>query len=138
MPTTSLASQMRSNTSAFGNSVGMNSLNASKYIFGEEQDADAKEEDRFPTPDIKTYLQLTDPDDRFPTLIRQDEHSGLVSKKNKENPPFPNRERIANTLFSFLPTPQHSILQTPKLQALSLGIPILAIGPPTRVCLRTR
>lgn len=85
MPTTSLASQMRSNTSAFSNSLGMNTLNTSKYIFGEEHDADAKEEDRFPTPDIKTYLQLTDPDDRFPTLIRQDEHSGLVSKDSNPN-----------------------------------------------------
>jgi hypothetical protein len=85
MPTTSLASQMRSNPSAFSNAVGMNSLNASRYIFGEEHDDDTKEEDRFPTPDIKPYLQLTDPDDRFPTLIRQDDHSGLVSNK----PPIP-------------------------------------------------
>lgn len=93
MPTTSLASQMRSNPSAFSNSVGMNPLNASKYIFGEHDDDDNKE-DRFPTPDIKTYLQLTDPDDKFPTLIRQDDQSGLVSKKV----PFIIRRKLTNTL----------------------------------------
>ena len=79
MPTTSLASQIRSNTSGFSNPVGLSSFNASKFHFGEEHEDEAKDEDRFPTPDIKTYLQLTDPDDKFPTLIRQDDHSGLVS-----------------------------------------------------------
>ena len=79
MPTTSLSSQLRSNASGFNNSSGLEPFSAAKYLFPSEEDREIlKDEDRIPTPDIKSYLKLTEPDDKFPTLSRRNE-SGLVS-----------------------------------------------------------
>ncbi|PYH99964.1 hypothetical protein BO71DRAFT_312972 [Aspergillus ellipticus CBS 707.79] len=79
MPSAGLGSQARPNTSGFNGSSGLESFNASKYLFHNEEDrATLKDEDRIPTPDIKSYLKLTDPDDKFPTLSRRDD-SGLLS-----------------------------------------------------------
>lgn len=64
--------------SAFSRS-GLDSFDAAKYLFPNEEDqATVKDEDRIPTPDISSYLKMTDPDDKFPTLSRRDD-SGLVS-----------------------------------------------------------
>ncbi|GAB1211576.1 hypothetical protein ATERTT37_000699 [Aspergillus terreus] len=80
MPSAGLGSQLRPNISGFtNNSSGLDSFNAAKYLFHNEDDrATLKDEDRIPTPDIKSYLKLTDPDDKFPTLSRRDD-SGLLS-----------------------------------------------------------
>ena len=37
-----------------------------------------KDEDRLSTPDIKGYIKMTEPDDKFPTLSRRD-GSNIVS-----------------------------------------------------------
>ncbi|KAF5866130.1 hypothetical protein ETB97_000664 [Aspergillus alliaceus] len=79
MPSAGFGSQLRPNISGFNNTSGLESFNAPKYLFRNEDDrATLKEEDRIPTPDIKSYLKLTDPDDKFPTLSRRDD-SGLLS-----------------------------------------------------------
>ncbi|RAL02399.1 putative RNA-binding protein [Aspergillus ibericus CBS 121593] len=79
MPSTGLGSQIRPNLSGFNSSSGLETFNASRYLFHNEDDrATVKDEDRIPTPDIKSYLKLTDPDDKFPTLSRGD-GTGLLS-----------------------------------------------------------
>ena len=84
MPASVLGSQFHSPTSSgmgFNNTVGLKSFTSAKYLLGEEEDdkmKEPKDEDRIPTPDVKSYLQLTDPDDKFPTLVRHDDNSGLV------------------------------------------------------------
>ncbi|KAB8212453.1 hypothetical protein BDV34DRAFT_208221 [Aspergillus parasiticus] len=79
MPSAGFGSQLRPNISGFNNTSGLESFNTAKYLFHNEDDrATLKEEDRIPTPDIKSYLKLTDPDDKFPTLSRRDD-SGLLS-----------------------------------------------------------
>ncbi|KAH8431887.1 putative RNA-binding protein [Aspergillus melleus] len=78
MPSAGLGSQIRPNTSSFSNNSGLESFNAAKFLFNDDDRATLKEEDRIPTPDIKSYLKLTDPDDKFPTLSRRDD-SGLLS-----------------------------------------------------------
>lgn len=78
MPASGLGSQIRPNISAFSNNTGLESFSAAKYLLQNEDDrATVTEDDRIPTPDIKSYLKLTDPDDKFPTLSRRDD-SGLV------------------------------------------------------------
>lgn len=75
MPAANLSSHFRS--PGFNNSSGQ--FSAAKYLFPSEEDRETlKDEDRIPTPDIKSYLKLTETDDKFPTLSRRDE-SGLVS-----------------------------------------------------------
>ncbi|KKK24846.1 RNA-binding protein [Aspergillus ochraceoroseus] len=79
MPATGLGSQIRPNISGFNNSSGLESFNAAKYLLHHDDDRSTlKDEDRIPTPDIKSYLKLTEPDDKFPTLSRR-EDSGLLS-----------------------------------------------------------
>ncbi|OXV06407.1 hypothetical protein Egran_05825 [Elaphomyces granulatus] len=79
MPTTSLASQIRSTVSAFNNPT-LDSFSATKYLFSSEDGrATPKDEDRLPTPDIKSYLKMTDPDDKFTTVTNRDDHPGLLS-----------------------------------------------------------
>jgi hypothetical protein len=79
MPTTTLAAQIRSPTAGFSTST-LDSFSATKYLFqGEEEREPPKDEDRLPTPDIKSYLRMTDPDDKFPVLSRRDTNSALVS-----------------------------------------------------------
>ncbi|OAX77995.1 hypothetical protein ACJ72_07700, partial [Emergomyces africanus] len=64
----------------FTRSIGLNPFHPAKFAFGDdEEDRGIKDDDRIPTPDVKSYLKLTDPDDKFPTLIRRDDNSGLLS-----------------------------------------------------------
>lgn len=83
-------SQFRSNVPGFNNNNNHNnnnnnsnleSFSAAKYLFPSEEE----NEDRVPTPDVKSYLKLTEPDDKFPTLSRRNE-SGLVSPLEDKRP----------------------------------------------------
>lgn len=84
MPTSSMQSQLRSSVPGFNtnnssnpnNNSTLESFSAAKYLFPSEDEND----DRVPTPDVKSYLKLTEPDDKFPTLFRRNE-SGLVSSQ---------------------------------------------------------
>ncbi|EEH02919.1 pumilio RNA binding protein [Histoplasma capsulatum G186AR] len=87
MPTSSFGSQTNFTTTAatangFTRPIGLNPFYPAKFAFGDDDDEDRrglKDQDRIPTPDVKSYLKLTDPDDKFPTLIRRDDNSGLLS-----------------------------------------------------------
>ncbi|PGH23173.1 hypothetical protein AJ80_02810 [Polytolypa hystricis UAMH7299] len=84
MPTTGFGPQFPSTTAATTNGFNGNSSNTlkafrnTKYLFDNDEKS-IKDEDRIPTPDIKSYLRLTDPDDKFPTLSRREDNSGLLS-----------------------------------------------------------
>lgn len=62
----------------FGSKPGVDSFAAAKYLFHDDDKAPLKDEDRLSTPDIKSYIKLTEPDDKFPTLSRRD-GSNIVS-----------------------------------------------------------
>ncbi|KAL3485389.1 armadillo-type protein [Aspergillus germanicus] len=82
MPTTGLGSQIRPNISSFSNS-SLETFNTAKYLLHNDDDRSTlKEEDRIPTPDIKSYLKLTEPDDKFPTLSRRDGSSLLSANSD--------------------------------------------------------
>lgn len=79
MPATGVGSQIRPNISSFSNSSSLETFNAAKYLLHNDDDrSTVKDDDRIPTPDIKSYLKLTETDDKFPTLSRRD-GSSLVS-----------------------------------------------------------
>lgn len=91
MPTTSLASQLKSVSATYNNSTAMEPFNAARLLFGDEKSA-PKDEDRLPTPDIKSYLKMTDLDDKFPTLSH---NSGLVSFRHYlTSRPFANEQHL--------------------------------------------
>lgn len=109
MPTTSLASQLKSVAATYNNS-SMEPFNAARLLFGDEGKGGPKDEDRLPTPDIKSYLKMTDPDDKFPTLSHT---SGLVSCRFVHVRSL----QINLILFSFLQTRTLWILPTPAHQS---------------------
>ncbi|KAM5444716.1 hypothetical protein MferCBS31731_000171 [Microsporum ferrugineum] len=62
----------------FSNHMGFGSLFSSKNPLEAEEDK-SKHEDRVSTPDVKSYLRMTDPDDKFPTLVRRDDNPSVLS-----------------------------------------------------------
>lgn len=132
MPSTGLGSQVRPTLSGFNSSSGLESFNASKYLFHNEDDrATLKDEDRIPTPDFKSILKLTDTDDKFPTLSRRDD-SGLVSS-DKTGESYillmigPSCLRIRTPWTSPIHVPP-----TPRLGTLTVDTALL-----TRACHKT-
>ncbi|KAL4872731.1 hypothetical protein BDV12DRAFT_182759 [Aspergillus spectabilis] len=82
MPSTGMNSQLRSN-SGFNTSSALENFNTAKYLLHNDDDRSTlKDEDRIPTPDIKSYLKLTETDDKFPTLSRRDGSSLLSANSD--------------------------------------------------------
>ncbi|EFW22893.1 hypothetical protein D8B26_006450 [Coccidioides posadasii str. Silveira] len=67
-----------SSTSGFGPSLGFGAFYTGKHSVDEDDDK-PKEEERMSTPDVKSYLRMTDPDDKFPTLTRHDDDPTMLS-----------------------------------------------------------
>ena len=51
--------------------LSLDQTNTARFLFGEEENPSAS--------DVKSYLQMDATDDRFPILVRRDEHPGQVS-----------------------------------------------------------
>lgn len=79
MPVQGFASQLRNKYPGFGPTNAFGHINTTGFLFGDEEENHSASADHsgLASPDIKSYLQLTD--DKFPTLIRRDDNSGLVS-----------------------------------------------------------
>lgn len=63
------------------NGSRLDSFNVPKYLFPSDEDKPhnhLRELERLSTPDIKSYIKLTEPDDKFPTLSRRGD-SNMVS-----------------------------------------------------------
>lgn len=80
MPATGLASQLQGNVAGYASTVGLGHINTTSFLFGDDdhKPTSSSVQSGLTSPDIKSYLQLTDPDDKFPTLIRRDDNSGIV------------------------------------------------------------
>ncbi|KAL4741022.1 hypothetical protein BDV11DRAFT_203812 [Aspergillus similis] len=83
MPSTGFGFQVRPNLSGYNSSSASETFNTAKYLLHNDDDRPfMKDEDRIPTPDIKSYLKLTEPDDKFPTLSRRDGSSFLSANSD--------------------------------------------------------
>ncbi|WEW56356.1 hypothetical protein PRK78_001799 [Emydomyces testavorans] len=74
----SSAQSSASNTSSFGNPLGFGTYYSGNNSVNEGEDK-LKEEERMSTPDVKSYLRMTDPDDKFPTLTRRKDDPNVLS-----------------------------------------------------------
>jgi hypothetical protein len=54
-------------------------LNTKRIVEDEHHDK-TKDDERIATPDVHSYLKMTDPDDKFPTLTRRDDNPGVVCR----------------------------------------------------------
>jgi hypothetical protein len=73
LPSSNYNGQYRPNVSGYGSNSGVNnSFAGTKHLFpSDEEKPFMRDEDRLSTPDIKGYIRMTDPDDKFPTLSRR-------------------------------------------------------------------
>ncbi|KAJ5103874.1 ARM repeat-containing protein [Penicillium argentinense] len=72
LPSSNFNGQYRPSTSGFSGS-GVDSFAATKHLFpNDDHKPLIRDEDRLSTPDIKGYIKMTEPDDKFPTLSRRD------------------------------------------------------------------
>ncbi|KAK2746223.1 hypothetical protein FQN57_003345 [Myotisia sp. PD_48] len=76
-PISSTASRNR----GFSNSLGFGALLSHKNPLEDEEDK-PKDEERMSTPDVKSYLRMTDPDDRFPTPMRANDNPSMLSSNS--------------------------------------------------------
>lgn len=70
LSTSTFQASAQPSSNGFGSSLGFGPFFPGKHSVDEDEDK-PKEEDRMATPDVKSYLRLTDPDDKFPTLTRR-------------------------------------------------------------------
>ncbi|KAJ5584668.1 Armadillo-like helical [Penicillium hispanicum] len=80
LPSSSFGNQYRPNVSGYGAGSNVDSFAPPKHLFSTEEDAKLimHGEERLSTPDIKGYIKMTEPDDKFPTLSRRN-GSNLLS-----------------------------------------------------------
>lgn len=70
LPSSNFSGHYRPNLPGYNAGAGLDSFAAAKSIFHDDQKPILKDEDRLSTPDIKSYIRMTEPDDKFPTLRR--------------------------------------------------------------------
>ncbi|KAJ5267617.1 hypothetical protein N7478_010425 [Penicillium angulare] len=71
LPASNYNGHHRPNLSGYNVGAGLDSFAAAKNLFhGDDKSMLMKDEDRMSTPDIKSYIRMTEPDDKFPTLRR--------------------------------------------------------------------
>ena len=80
MSTSTFQPSAQSSSNNFGNSLGFGPFFPGKHAVDEEDKP--KEEERMSTPDVKSYLRMTDPDDKFPTLTRRGDDPNVVCAPN--------------------------------------------------------
>ncbi|KAJ5445497.1 Armadillo-like helical [Penicillium cf. griseofulvum] len=84
------------------NGSRLDSFNVPKYLFPSEEDkphSHLRELERLSTPDIKSYIKLTEPDDKFPTLSRRGDSNMLSANPDAHdlaNPRAPGSDNYSN------------------------------------------
>ena len=76
MPVTSSMNRKRESVPDYSSIMGVGHINTTGFLFGDD---DEKVKESATSPDVKTYLQMNTTDDKFPILIRNNHHPGLVS-----------------------------------------------------------
>jgi hypothetical protein len=84
------------------NGSRLDSFNVPKYLFPSDEDkphSHLRELERLSTPDIKSYIKLTEPDDKFPTLSRRGDSNVLSANPDAHdlaNPRAPGSDNYSN------------------------------------------
>ena len=78
MPVTGTRAR-REDNSDYASMVGLGHINTTSFLFGEDDEKAAAHKESATSPDVNSYLQMNATDDKFPILVRQNDHSGIVS-----------------------------------------------------------
>lgn len=89
-------------------------INTTGFLFGDddsERHSVRKEHNSTTSPDVKSYLQMNATDDKFPILVRRDDHPGLVSHRR---PPSGTGARLLTDVCS---SPHHRLRWTSRCRS---------------------
>ena len=59
--------------------MGVGHINTTGFLFGDDDEKPSSRRESVTSPDVNSYLQMNTTDDKFPILIRNNHHPGLVS-----------------------------------------------------------
>ena len=79
MPVTSSLNRKRESVPEYSAVMGVGHINTTGFLFGDDDEKPAGQKESATSPDVKSYLQMNTTDDKFPILIRNNHHPGLVS-----------------------------------------------------------
>ncbi|KAL6720161.1 hypothetical protein ACLMJK_002082 [Lecanora helva] len=78
MPVTGFRSRNHETVPEHSTTMGLAHINTTSFLFDDE---DSKESTT--SPDVKSYLQMNATDDKFPILVRRDDHPGVLSASSR-------------------------------------------------------
>ena len=79
MPVTSSMTRKRESVPDYTSVMGIGPINTTGFLFGEDDEKSSTQRESATSPDVKNYIQMNTTDDKFPILVRNNEHPGLVS-----------------------------------------------------------
>ena len=79
MPVTGLGSRKRESIPEYSSVMDVGHINTTGFLFGDDEEKSGSKKEATTSPDHKSYLQMSATDDKFPILVRHDDHPGLVS-----------------------------------------------------------
>lgn len=79
MPVTSSMNRKRESVPDYSSLMGLGQINTTGFLFGDDDEKTNNQKESATSPDVKSYLQMNTTDDKFPILIRNNHHPGLVS-----------------------------------------------------------
>lgn len=79
MPVTSSFARKRESVPDYSTVMGIGPINTTGFLFGDDDDKTSAQRESATSPEVKNYLQMNTTDDKFPVLIRNNHHPGLVS-----------------------------------------------------------
>ena len=69
----------RESVPEYSSIMGVGHINTTGFLFGDDDEKSQARKESTTSPDVKSYLQMNATDDKFPILVRRDDHPGLVS-----------------------------------------------------------
>ena len=81
MPVTGSRTRKDDVATDYASMMGLGHINTTGFLFGDDDEKAAGKKDAATSPDVKTYLQMSDTNDKFPILVRRDGYPGLVSER---------------------------------------------------------
>lgn len=79
MPVTGSRARKGDKATDYASMMGLGHINTTGFLFGDDDEKAAAKKEAATSPDVKTYLQMNDTNDKFPILVRRDGYPGLVS-----------------------------------------------------------
>jgi hypothetical protein len=117
MPVTSSMNRKRESVPDYSSLMGLGQINTTNFLFADDDEKSTSQKESATSPDVKSYLQMNTTDDKFPILIRNNVHPGLLSASSAaldlalSQSPGPDSQQNGWSAFTRHRHSQHSLPQ---------------------------